>query len=118
MRNTVCYLSSRMGLLKPSAYKMIYLTGAIVRIAPKQYSINDPAVIKTIYGIGKGFLKVRIVKTMEQFCLTDIVRFLVRMVRGLKSSRPSLARPLHRSRWCTSCCKSASRGKPLLCHLP
>ncbi|KAK1856650.1 hypothetical protein CCHR01_00620 [Colletotrichum chrysophilum] len=28
-----------------------------VRIAPNQYSIDDPAVIKTIYGIGKGFPK-------------------------------------------------------------
>lgn len=65
MRNTVCDLSSRVELLEPVAYKIIYLTGAIVRIAPKQYSINDPAVIKTIYGIGKGFLKARIIETMD-----------------------------------------------------
>lgn len=61
MRNTVRCLYSRAKLREPLAYKMIQYTGAIVRIAPKQYSINDPAVIKTIYGIGKGFLKARII---------------------------------------------------------
>ncbi|KAG7038932.1 cytochrome P450 oxidoreductase [Colletotrichum scovillei] len=38
-------------------HRNIQLHEKYVRIAPKQYSINDPAVIKTIYGIGKGFLK-------------------------------------------------------------
>ncbi|KAL3299904.1 cytochrome P450 oxidoreductase, partial [Colletotrichum asianum] len=32
--------------------------GPVVRVAPYQYSIDDPGVIKTIYGIGKGFPKV------------------------------------------------------------
>ncbi|KAK0380264.1 hypothetical protein CLIM01_02407 [Colletotrichum limetticola] len=38
-------------------HRNIQLHEKYVRIAPKQYSINDPAVIKTIYGIGKGFIK-------------------------------------------------------------
>jgi hypothetical protein len=31
--------------------------GSIVRIAPNQYSIDDPSSIKTIYGIGSRFTK-------------------------------------------------------------
>ncbi|KAK0389342.1 hypothetical protein NLU13_2917 [Sarocladium strictum] len=31
--------------------------GPIVRIAPNEYSIDDPAAAKTIYGSGKGFVK-------------------------------------------------------------
>ncbi|KAM5354813.1 hypothetical protein ACJ41O_001459 [Fusarium nematophilum] len=34
--------------------------GSIVRIAPGQYSINDPRAMKQIYGIGKGFAKASI----------------------------------------------------------
>ncbi|KAL6354975.1 hypothetical protein LRP88_12333 [Fusarium phalaenopsidis] len=32
-------------------------TGPVVRIAPNQFSFNDPDAIKTIYGIGKPFIK-------------------------------------------------------------
>ncbi|VUC37777.1 unnamed protein product, partial [Clonostachys rosea] len=31
--------------------------GSIVRIAPRQYSLSDPSVVKQIYGIGHGFPK-------------------------------------------------------------
>lgn len=32
--------------------------GPIVRIAPNEYSIDDPAAAKAIYGSGRGFVKV------------------------------------------------------------
>ena len=33
--------------------------GAIVRIAPNEYSIDDPDAVKVIYGHGTNFVKVR-----------------------------------------------------------
>lgn len=35
------------------------VTGPIVRIAPNEYSLDDPAAAKIIYGSGKGYIKVR-----------------------------------------------------------
>lgn len=43
------------------------LPGPIVRIAPNEYSIDDPAAVKLIYGSGKGFVKVNLYpKTINQ----------------------------------------------------
>lgn len=33
--------------------------GPIVRLSPNEYSIDDPAAVKVIYGTGSGFIKVR-----------------------------------------------------------
>ena len=35
-----------------------YFEGHIVRIAPNEYSIDDLDAVRTIYGSGKGFIKV------------------------------------------------------------
>lgn len=35
------------------------VAGPVVRIAPNEYSIDDPAAAKLIYGSGRGFVKVR-----------------------------------------------------------
>ncbi len=32
--------------------------GAIVRIAPEEYSVNDGEAVRVIYGLGNGFVKV------------------------------------------------------------
>ena len=33
-------------------------TGPIVRLAPNEYSIHDPAAVKEIYGLGSSTIKV------------------------------------------------------------
>lgn len=38
---------------------LIIIPGPVVRIAPNEYSIDDPAAAKIIYGSGRGFTKVR-----------------------------------------------------------
>ena len=42
-----------------SRYRFAHSIGPIVRIAPGQYSIDDPEAIKAIYGHGTPFVKVR-----------------------------------------------------------
>ena len=43
----------------PSTMSDFGRTGPIVRIAPNEYSIDDPEAVKIIYGLGSHFIKVR-----------------------------------------------------------
>lgn len=40
------------------------VAGPVVRIAPNEYSIDDPAAAKIIYGSGRAFVKVSIANTV------------------------------------------------------
>lgn len=50
--------------------------GDVVRLGPNTLSFSDPAAIKTIYGLNKGFVKVRVLSKPITSQLIKIVWFL------------------------------------------
>jgi hypothetical protein len=55
---TVIILSIKLESLSRDKLLADIDTGPIVRIAPNEYSIDDPDAVKVIYGLGSQFIKV------------------------------------------------------------
>jgi hypothetical protein len=64
--------------------------GALVQIAPNEYSVSDPEAIKTIYGHGAHFTKVRVSALLELIITVDLHTevFVVLCIRGATSRKP------------------------------
>ncbi|KAM5383467.1 hypothetical protein ACJZ2D_002160 [Fusarium nematophilum] len=90
--------------------------GSIVRIAPGQYSINDPRAMKQIYGIGKGFAKASIVASLVSpgLSIIDCNRVIVRLVHSIQRRGCTLQGLVHRYKQRTACCKPQAGSESLL----
>lgn len=91
--------------------------GPIVRIAPNEYSIDAPAAVKTIYGLGTKFYKVRRIRCFlpsGKYRLTIALR--VAVVYCFREFRSNTFGPLHRTRPNTTRTDATKSREPLLCN--
>lgn len=71
--------------------------GDVVRLGPNTLSFADPKALKTIYGLNKGFIKVRQAESSSQpLLIIRVVRFLYRPTVNRKRPPPAVSLQLDR----------------------